>query len=336
MSRLLHTPVLSLAALQTSRTARASHAGTLAELATDAASGRPGQRAVITRSTSADRWFAWSPRTTARWWEVTLVGAVSTGGSTGATSVTLSVTDGVTTVSGAPAIPVGLRGDESIPVSALTSRLSSTTVRRWTLDTSDLVPTLDPTVPWFLRVQIATTGAAVVESFLVAEAPRYSYDAGLAPSRFLPRGVIDTTVAGLWSVAELALDRAPHTWHALAVDDVLPWGVSGVVDYAALTGDSLPGGAPIQYTVRPRALRASGEPVRVLLRYRAVGGSGAVRAVLGSGDTVTVPLTDSGGAWSWAWGDGVWGVNPRETVTWLGKRDASATAQVSARAVVSW
>jgi hypothetical protein len=324
-----------LTALQVSRTARAAHAGTLAELATDAASGRPGQRAVITRSTSADRWFAWSPRTTARWWEVTLVGAVSTGGSTGAISVTLSVTDGVTTVSGAPAIPVGLRGDESIPVSALTSRLSSTTVRRWTLDT-DLVPTLDPTVPWFLRVQLTTTGAAVVETLTLAEVPRYSYDQGIAPSVFLPRGVVDTTVAGLWAVSESALDRTPHTWHALSVDDALPWGVSGVVDYAALTGDSLPGGAPIPYTVRPRSLRAEGEPVRALVRYRAVGGSGAVRAVLGSGGTVTVPLPDTSGAWSWAWGDGVWGVNPRETVTWLGKRDSGATVQVSARAVVSW
>lgn len=336
MSRLLHTPDFSLTALQVSRTARAAHAGTLAELATDAASGRPGQRAVITRVTAADRWFAWSPRTTARWWEVTLVGAVNVAGGTGTVSVTFSVTDGVTTVSSAPAIPAGLRGDESIPVSAITGRLSSPTVRRWTLDTSDWIPTLDQTVPWFLRVQVTTTNTALVESLVIAEAPRYSYDQGIAPSVFLPRGVIDTTIAGLWSVAESALDRTPHTWHALSVDESLPWVVSGVSDYAALSGDALPGGAPTPYTVRPRAVRSTGELVRVLVRYRAVGGGGAVRAVLGSGGTVTVPMPDTGGAWAWAWGDGVWGGNPREALTWLGKRDSGATVQVSARTVVSW
>lgn len=309
-ARMLTTPVLPAQTFAARATARSAHPFTLAELVNDAAGGHVGQRWSIARRDTGVFHAFYEADSTATWLIVRAIVSIRGAGSLADwTTLTLSVTDGTSTATTqAHGIPDGLRGD--IPIftplgSRELAREAVLTPRMWVVSLAELRAHLGASSLWRFTLS-ATVGAAhYLESFTLEEAPRLAIDTddafGQLPQNYLPRGqVIDgaTGLSRIGATLAASFDRSRRTYHASSVADSLPWQTTSAT-YAALTGDSEPGGAAIATVVRGRRLR-SGVPCRVRFRcrYRTTsGGVGSLRLHSGVG-TYTLALPSTGGAWA--------------------------------------
>lgn len=347
-ARTLVTPVLAAQTFAARATARSSHPFTLAELANDAAGGHVGQRWSLARRATGVFHSFYESDSNASWLIARAVVSIKGAGSlSDMTTLSLTATDGTSTASTqAHGIPDGLRGDIPILVTigARTSRAELLTPRMWAISLDELRARLGASTLWRFSLDASVGLAHYLESFVLEEAPRLSVDTadrfGQLPQSYLPRGVIrNGDPSGLQRIGatlEAAFDRSRRTYHALSVDEALPWHTSSGT-YATLSGDAEPGGAAISHVVRGRRMRAGVEcRVRFRVRYRTTsGGTASIRLHTGAG-TYSLALADTGGAW--ADSDVAVGalktsaVDRLDTIWWDAKTTAG-TLSVSARTV---
>jgi hypothetical protein len=311
--RALSTPVLDVQAFASRLTARASHPHTLAALATDAAGGHPSQRWSVSRvvGTRTAQWY-YESASVARYLRAQAV--VARLGSMPAplsgALLTLTVTDGTTTVTAAP-LPAGLLGDVthvSAFVAASWPRLETASTTSWVIDLDALRALLTASTTWRWSLAVVAAAEVALESWVVEELPRFAIDTGddygQPPQDYLPRGIVRDGSAGLQRVGvtlEHAYDRSLRTYHAQSRDPGSPWSTTSTV-YAALGQDSEPGGTAMRWRVRPRRMHGAASCRAILrLRYRLVGataGDTATLRVVTSVGTYDVVLADTAGAWS--------------------------------------
>lgn len=315
-ARLLTTPEIDIQVFASRATARASHASTLAELATDAAGGHPSQRWSLSRCEDSTRHWFYESSSTAEW--LVVRAAASQKGGTfvagAGADLTLTITDGTTTANlEAEGIPDGLRGDRTLAVAVNAGwdrRLNALGVTTWYLDLTLLRSLLGAATTWRFELVIATGATAYLEHFEIEELPRFLVDTadtyGQLPQNYLPRGVVRDGASGLTRIGatlDAALTKSRRTYHAMTRDVAAPWTTTST-SYVALTGDDEPGGAATTYVVRPRRIRGdAGCPVKILLRYRLTGATGTDKAYVrlttgGSGSPFVCTLARNGGAWT--------------------------------------
>ena len=165
------------------KTAQASHSAEMADAASDAASGHPGQRVTIGRAATGV-YHAWvHPLSPGRFYEVSaLLAWRGTWSLPDGVEIELSVTDGIL---GAPIAPP----DAEIPtvfhgalqpahwpgVAASGARLDATSRVVGYLDREALVDAgLDPTVPWRLTFDVTCAATVYVEALEVTECSRFA------------------------------------------------------------------------------------------------------------------------------------------------------------------
>lgn len=314
--RSLITPGLDVQAFASRATARSVHPFTLAELANDAAGGHVGQRWALSRRESGTFHGFYESDSTAEWLVVRAVlSRKGTAVLTDTTTLALTVTDGTSTASTlADGIPDGLRGDRGLvlPSGAVwMPRHEALGVHRWVISLAELRAVLTASTRWRLSLVVATGTTHYVESFTVEEAARFAVDTadafGQPPQSYLPRGqVVDGNPGGLPRIGatlEAAFDRSRRTYYARSVDESTPWSTTST-SYAALSGDSEPGGASVQTITRGRRLRSGTDcRVRFRVRYRLVGATAGDTAAIrlhtgGSGSPAALVLADTAGAWA--------------------------------------
>ncbi len=287
------------------RTAQASHAFDAADLATDAASGHPGQRATILRNAGGTFHCFWHPTTTTRFLEVavTIAPKVAWVVPDGVT-VDLAVTDGAATVSGSTAIPSVFRSAAVTHWPGLDlSRASSSHRIVGHLDRTALDATLDATLPWRLTFVLTATGtgSACVEAVEVAEMSRFAVDSaesyGEIPSTYLPRSIITDALSRTGATLEAAYDLNRRTYHALSLEEGSP-DVVTAASWAAIPGSqTIAGSTAAAWKVHPR--RIFGDPAVLFgVRYKTSGATaGDVRITTGAG-TYALALPGTSGAWA--------------------------------------
>lgn len=353
-ARILSTPLLDVQAFAARATARASHAATLAELATDAAGGHVGQRWGLSRVASGTFHGFTTSASTARAVVVRAVlSARGTPSLLDATTLALTVTDGTTTASTlADGIPDGLRADRDLflpAASVAVPRAEALASHRWVIDLDTLRALLTASTRWRWSL-VASVGASHwLESVSVEELARFASDTaddyGQTPSAYLPRGmVLDGDPVGLQRIGatlEAAHDQSLRTYVSESTPEASPWSTTSTT-WAALSGDDEPGGAACSRRCRPRALHGgSPAPVTWCVRYRLVGASagqkGFVRITSGVG-TYSLTLTDTSGAWADSADGAAYlktsGTDGLDTITFEARVDAGVTLEVCARRVV--
>jgi len=156
----LTTPVLYSQTRPSRGTVQASQSAALAEIANDAAGGHPAQRATVLRNEGGTYHCFIRPDTTAIYYAVRATASWKTAPIINAATVTLTVTDGTTTVgpSASPYLPRDLLAPISPGVSG--ARLDDFTTREVYVQRDSLVAAgLSPSVPWRFTFVITTTGA---------------------------------------------------------------------------------------------------------------------------------------------------------------------------------
>lgn len=349
---LLGTPRIEAQTFAVGHTAQGSHGFALADLANDAATGHPSQRVTVGR-TNGGTFHGWlTPSNVVRFARITVNVAWRAGATWVAgdgVRVAMTVTDGTTTASTAPAIPaeLGASGETFTPAYPASVRTSSITAHSVIVDLSELGAVLDVTQLWRVTFAVTCDTTATCEGVALEELPRFivddATDAGVIPTHFQPRAVID---AGAQSFARVntstrwAYYHTPRVFHCGSPGEADPY-VCTSGSYAPLGQDADDGAARV-WTVRPYVARgASSTGCRVLwtVRYRITGASagdkGYVRLTTGAG-TYTLTLTDVSGSWADATPTGGYLSTsvPKDALSFTARRDAG-TLELSARQVWS-
>ena len=296
----LTTPALYSQTRPSRGTAQASQSSALAELANDAAGGHPAQRATVLRNEGGTfHCFIW-PDTTAIYYAVRVTASWKTAPVFNASSVTLAVTDGTTTVG--PGASVYLPRNLLAPIHPGVSgaRLDDFETREVFVQRDSLVAAgLSPSVPWRFTF-VATTVGTYVEAIEIAEVSRFATDTadtyGADPDYYQPRSIIDDNVVAIGATLEAAYDLQRRTYHAVALDEAAPDSVTAT-SYAPIPGSQLESaGVASRWQVRPRLMGGVPE-VQFGVRYRTTGANtGDVQITTGAG-TYTLALAATGGAW---------------------------------------
>lgn len=296
----LTTPALYSQTRPSRGTAQASQSSALAEIANDAAGGHPAQRATVLRNEGGTfHCFIW-PDTTAIYYAVRVTASWKTAPVFNASSVTLAVTDGTTTVG--PGASVYLPRNLLAPIHPGVSgaRLDDFETREVFVQRDSLVAAgLSPSVPWRFKF-VVTTSATYVEAIEIAEVSRFATDTadtyGADPDYYQPRSIIDDNVVAIGATLEAAHDLQRRTYHAVSLDEGAPDNVTSGT-YAPIPGSQLESvGVASRWQVRPRLM--GGVPtVQFGVRYRTTGSNtGGVRITTGAG-TYTLTLPTTSGAW---------------------------------------
>ena len=299
-SRDLTTPALYSQTRPSRGTAQASQSSALAELANDAAGGHPAQRATVLRTVGGTyHCYIW-PDTTAIYYAVRVTASWRTAPVFNASSVTLAVTDGTTTVG--PGASVYLPRNLLAPIHPGVSgaRLDDFETREVFVQRDSLVAAgLSPSVPWRFTFVVSTV-ATYVEAIEIAEVSRFATDTadtyGADPDYYQPRSIIDDNVVAIGATLEAAHDLQRRTYHAVSLDEGAHDDVTSGT-YAPIPGSQLESaGVASRWQVRPRLM--GGVPtVQFGVRYRTTGmHTGGVRITTGAG-TYTLTLPTTGGAW---------------------------------------
>lgn len=299
-SRDLTTPALYSQTRPSRGTAQASQSSALAEIANDAAGGHPAQRATVLRNEGGTfHCFIW-PDTTAIYYAVRVTASWETAPVFNASTVTLAVTDGTTTVG--PGASVYLPRDLLAPIlpGLSGSRLTDFETRAVVVQRDSLVAAgLSPSVPWRFTF-VVTTVATYVEAIEIAEVSRFATDTadtyGADPDYYQPRSIIDDNVVAIGATLEAAHDLQRRTYHAVSLDEGAHDDVTSGT-YAPIPGSQLESaGVASRWQVRPRLM--GGVPtVQFGVRYRTTGmHTGGVRITTGAG-TYTLTLPTTSGAW---------------------------------------
>lgn len=305
--RSLTTPAIESQTMATSRTTRAGHALLLVDLATDAASGHPGQRATIGRCASGTAVAIIHRDTVARyvWVELTVAWDSSTPSDDGVT-VSLSITDGTTTVSPpSTAIPIGLDASLTYTASLASGRAQGMGHARWALDLEHAgLAALTTTVPWMLVFTVTVDPGVYCESILVREVPRFLIDDtrtwGETPGHYLPRAAITARLSRLQASLETAVDKNRRTYCHVAKTRVAAWQTTASSD-AAIPGTlSESVGMPTVFQVHPRRILTGNPAVVFGAHYKTSGASNATLKLHsgGTGAAYTLTLPATSGAWS--------------------------------------
>ena len=299
-SRDLTTPALYSQTRPSRGTAQASQSSALAEIANDAAGGHPAQRATVLRTVGGTyHCYIW-PDTTAIYYAVRVTASWRTAPVFNASSVTLAVTDGTTTVG--PGASVYLPRNLLAPIHPGVSgaRLDDFETREVFVQRDSLVAAgLSPSVPWRFKF-VVTTSATYVEAIEIAEVSRFATDTadtyGADPDYYQPRSIIDDNVVAIGATLEAAHDLQRRTYHAVSLDEGAHDDVTSGT-YAPIPGSQLESaGVASRWQVRPRLM--GGVPtVQFGVRYRTTGShTGGVRITTGAG-TYSITLPTTGGAW---------------------------------------
>lgn len=296
----LTTPALYSQTRPSRGTAQASQSSALAEIANDAAGGHPAQRATVLRTVGGTyHCYIW-PDTTAIYYAVRVTASWRTAPVFNASSVTLAVTDGTTTVG--PGASVYLPRNLLAPIHPGLSgaRLDDFETREVYVQRDSLVAAgLSPSVPWRFTF-VVTTVATYVEAIEIAEVSRFATDTadtyGANPDYYQPRSIIDDNVVAIGATLEAAHDLQRRTYHAVSLDDGAHDDVTSGT-YAPIPGSQLESaGVASRWQVRPRLMGGVPE-VQFGVRYRTTGAhTGGVRITTGAG-TYTLALAATGGAW---------------------------------------
>ena len=296
----LTTPTLYSQTRPSRGTAQASQSAALAELANDAAGGHPAQRATVLRTIGGTfHCFIW-PDTTAIYYAVRVTASWKTAPVFNASTVTLAVTDGTTTVGpgASPYLPRALLAPISPGVSG--ARLDDFTTREVFVQRDSLVAAgLSLAVPWRFTF-VVTTVATYVEAIEIAEVSRFATDTadtyGADPQYYQPRRIIDDEVVAIGATLEAAYDLQRRTYHAVSLDEAAPDSVTAT-SYAPIPGSQLESaGVATLWEVRPRLMGGVPE-VQFGVRYRTTGShTGGVRITTGAG-TYSITLPTTSGAW---------------------------------------
>jgi len=299
-SRDLTTPALYSQTRPSRGTVQASQSSALAEIANDAAGGHPAQRATVLRNEGGTfHCFLW-PDTTAIYYAVRVTASWKTAPVFNASSVTLAVTDGTTTVgpSTSPYLPRDLLAPIHPGVSG--ARLDDFETREVYVQRDSLVAAgLSPSVPWRFTFVVSTV-ATYVEAIEIAEVSRFATDTadtyGANPDYYQPRSIIDDNVVAIGATLEAAHDLQRRTYHAVSLDDGAHDDVTSGT-YAPIPGSQLESaGVATRWEVRPRLMGGVPE-VQFGVRYRTTGShTGGVRITTGAG-TYTLTLPTTSGAW---------------------------------------
>ena len=295
----LTTPALYSQTRPSRGTVQASQTAALAEIANDAAGGHPAQRATVLRTIGGTfHCYLW-PDTTAIYYAVRVTASWKTAPVFNASTVTLAVTDGTTTVGpgASPYLPRDLLAPISPGVSG--ARLDDFETREVYVQRDSLVAAgLSPSVPWRFTF-VAATVATYVEAIEIAEVSRFATDTadlyGADPDYYQPRAIIDDNVVAIGATLEAAYDLQRRTYHAVSLDEAAPDSVTAT-SYAPIPGSQLESaGVASRWEVRPRLMGGVPE-VQFGVRYRTTGvNTGDVRITTGAG-TYTLALPTTGGA----------------------------------------
>jgi len=295
----LTTPALYSQTRPSRGTVQASQSAALAELANDAAGGHPAQRATILRNEGGTFCCYIWPDTTAIYYAVRVTASWKTAPVFNASTVTLAVTDGTTTVgpSASPYLPRDLLAPIHPGVSG--ARLDDFETREVFVQRDSLVAAgLSPSVPWRFTF-VVTTVATYVEAIEIAEVSRFATDTadlyGADPDYYQPRAIIDDNVVAIGATLEAAYDLQRRTYHAVSLDEAGPDSVTAT-SYAPIPGSQLESaGVASRWEVRPRLMGGVPE-VQFGVRYRTTGvNTGDVRITTGAG-VYTLALPATGGA----------------------------------------
>ena len=296
----LTTPALYSQTRPSRGTAQASQSSALAELANDAAGGHPAQRATVLRTVGGTyHCYIW-PDTTAIYYAVRVTASWRTAPVFNASSVTLAVTDGTTTVG--PGASVYLPRNLLAPIHPGVSgaRLDDFETREVFVQRDSLVAAgLSPSVPWRFKFVVTTVGT-YVEAIEIAEVSRFATDTadtyGADPDYYQPRSIIDDNVVAIGATLEAAHDLQRRTYHAVSLDEGAHDDVTSGT-YAPIPGSQLESaGVASRWQVRPRLMGGVPE-VQFGVRYRTTGShTGGVRITTGAG-TYSITLPTTGGAW---------------------------------------
>jgi hypothetical protein len=300
-SRDLTTPALYSQTRPSRGTAQASQSSALAELANDAASGHPAQRATVLRNEGGTYCCYIWPDTTAIYYAVRVTASWKTAPVFNASTVTLAVTDGTTTVG--PSASVYLPRALLAPIHPGVSgaRLDDFETREVVVQRDSLVAAgLSPSVPWRFTF-VVTTVATYVEAIEIAEVSRFATDTadtyGADPDYYQPRSIIDDNVVAIGATLEAAHDLQRRTYHAVSLDEVAGHDHVTSGTYAPIPGSQLESvGVATRWEVRPRLM--GGVPtVQFGVRYRTTGShTGGVRITTGAG-TYALALPTTSGAY---------------------------------------
>jgi hypothetical protein len=295
-SRDLTTPALYSQTRPSRGTVQASQSATLAELANDAAGGHPAQRATVLRNEGGTFCCYIWPDTTAIYYAVRVTASWKTAPVFNASTVTLAVTDGTTTVG--PGASVYLPRALLAPIHPGVSgaRLDDFETREVYVQRDSLVAAgLSPSVPWRFTF-VVTTVATYVEAIEIAEVSRFAVDTadlyGADPQYYQPRRIIDDEVVAIGATLEAAYDLQRRTYHAVSLDEAGPDSVTAA-SYAPIPGSQLESaGVASRWEVRPRLMGGVPE-VQFGVRYRTTGmHTGDVRITTGAGVyTLALPTT---------------------------------------------
>ena len=295
----LTTPALYSQTRPSRGTAQASQSAALAELANDAAGGHPAQRATVLRTVGGTfHCYLW-PDTTAIYYAVRVTASWKTAPVFNASSVTLAVTDGTTTVG--PGASVYLPRNLLAPIQPGLSgaRLDDFETREVYVQRDSLVAAgLSPSVPWRFTFVVSTV-ATYVEAIEIAEVSRFATDTadtyGADPDYYQPRSIIDDNVVAIGATLEAAHDLQRRTYHAVSLDEGAHDDVTSST-YAPIPGSQLESAGASRWQVRPRLM--GGVPtVQFGVRYRTTGAhTGGVQITTGAG-TYSITLPTTGGAW---------------------------------------
>jgi hypothetical protein len=283
-------------------TAQASQSAALAEIANDAAGGHPAQRATVLRNADGTYCCYIWPDTTAIYYAVRVTASWKTAPVFNASSVTLAVTDGTTTVgpSTSPYLPRDLLAPIHPGVSG--ARLDDFETREVYVQRDSLVAAgLSPSVPWRFTF-VVTTVATYVEAIEIAEVSRFAVDTadlyGADPQYYQPRRIIDDEVVAIGATLEAAYDLQRRTYHAVSLDEVAGHDHVTSGTYAPIPGSQLESvGVATRWEVRPRLMGGVPE-VQFGVRYRTTGShTGGVQITTGAG-TYTLALPTTSGAYA--------------------------------------
>lgn len=336
-TRQLVTPAVWSQAMASTRTARAGHATDLVALANDAASGHPAQRITVARNTGGTIVAIMHRDTVARY--VTLGLTISwrsaTASSDGVT-VSLSVSDGTTTVSPpSSGIPFGWDGSVSYTSSAGTLRAASMGHARAVLDLEDSAfAALSTSVPWRFTFTVVCDPGVSCESITAREVPRFLVDDsrawGEVPGHYLPHAPITSRLSRAQATVETAYDTVRRTYLHLAVPRASAWSTSAT-SYAAIPGTlSESVGVPTVFRVHPR--RISGNPAVLFGPHYRTSSSGAASLRLhsaGTGAAYAIALPATSGAWATALTGAGSLFDADEDALWVDAQVASGTLEIA-------
>lgn len=313
------------------RTAQASHAWDVADLANDGASGHVGQRATILRNEGGVFHCFWHPATTARFLEVAVtIGPEGTWAIPDGVTVELEITDGTATVASTDVeIPTPFRGTTTHPPGIEGGRMAALRRVVGHLDRTALDATLDATVPWRLTFTIVCGATTCCEAVECSEVARFALDTaesfGDDPATYQPRGVITEALSRTLATLEAGYDLSRRTYQALSIDEATPDNTTSAT-WAAITGaQSESSGVPIAWKLHPRRLGAT--PVLFGVRYKtSTAGGGDVRITTSAG-TYTLALPGTSSVWADVLtGAAVLADSAADTITWEAQVSAGSLA----------